>query len=125
MIQDRIITTHDYAWAAGIIDGEGHIGRYEAGYTHPNGRYYAKTQLRLIITQADYNDDISDMLRRFKYIFKTGYYFKRKKQKEHHTQTHTLMITNKKCERVLRLVWPWLGLAKREQAINAYFNPPE
>lgn len=95
----------DLAWAAGIIDGEGHIGLY-LSRTNTGNCYVLKV--------AVVNTNLK-MLERLKSIFNGGSINVRIKKQSHHKQQWCYYACSKKAERVLQSVLPYL-VAKSDQA---------
>ena len=95
----------DLAWAAGIIDGEGHIGLY---LSHTNtGDCYV---LKLVVVNTNLK-----MLERCKEIFGAGSIGNRVKAKMHHKQQWSFYACSKQAEKILQAVRPYL-VAKADQA---------
>lgn len=114
-------TQLDYAWVAGIVDGEGNIGSTQKADDY--GYYLGNPVLRLSITQAsDDKDIIPEMLLRIKNIFSTGNIYKKKSSKHYKKQQYVYYVYGRKAERVIRLIWFRLGEVKKEQAIKAGFK---
>ena len=95
----------DLAWAAGIIDGEGHIGLY-LSHTNTGDCYVLKV--------AVVNTSLK-MLERLKEIFGTGVINNRPQRQAHHKQQWCFYACSKKAEKILDAVRPYL-VAKLDQA---------
>lgn len=102
----------DYAWAAGLVDGEGSF------YANP----VAAWAPRLSIGQKD-----REVLDRFQTLFpfaKLNVYEKHTKTPngDHHYGAFFDLKVNgfEKTQAVFAAIWPWLSTAKREQAKAAF-----
>ena len=102
----------DFAWAAGFFDGEG-----STVCSSNNGN--KNTRIHISIGQKNNGDSIASVLVKFQSIFKNGKLY----QKAHHSRDnnqHQYLVTKPEdvCF-VLRKMWPYLGEAKKTQALLA------
>ena len=108
---DPLVT--NYAWAAGIVDGEGHIGATirSAQASRPNHMVRA---IRLTVPQTD-----PQMLERLPALF-GGRIRKRGEPKPNHKQRWDYTLSGgPRVIKAIELMWPWLGTVKRQQALAA------
>lgn len=90
-----------WAWAAGIIDGEGTI---------------ALNRIRQISYSAILSAEMShhETINKLRRIFKSGYLYERKRNVKH-SKTYTLQLNGFEAINVVRRLLPYL-VTKREQA---------
>lgn len=103
------------AWAAGFIDGEGHIGTHECQKARPTDqRNYAA----ISITVAQCNKEPLERLQKTLELGKIwGPY---KKKNKNHTDFYVFSVTGlEKTQAALTRVWEWLGEVKQKQALGA------
>lgn len=105
------------AWAAGLFDGEGHIGcRDRTGRTHLV-RY--KTPRTLVITISQHHRGV---LQRFQKAVGLGtIYTVHRKRPSGEPYTSYSWRTGKfeYVQAIVAMLWPWLGTVKRTQATRA------
>lgn len=120
----RTINSSDYAWAAGIIDGEGCILRHPRKTIKSNGKVYRDFLFKLSISQAS-SDGIPEILTRFQTIFKCGVINGPYKNSSILTKKpmYLYIVRTDQAKAVIRKLWLYLGDVKRQQAINAGYIP--
>jgi hypothetical protein len=103
----------NYAWAAGIIDGEGHVRFDKTGSLPYKGKSYNSRMVRLSIHQKDRR-----LLDRFQALVGGGHIYAELAQ----GKFRIFQFQMSKARDVIRTcvsVWPYLGPVKRLQVANA------
>jgi hypothetical protein len=104
-----------YAWAAGIVDGEGYIG-----LTTHAGRH-KRRYLRMVIAQSS-TDGTPEMLLKCKALLGGaihGPYFPARNNKKPKYELH---FGSKAARLAIQKIWPWLGTVKQQQALAVGFS---
>lgn len=105
--------THWYAWAAGIIDGEG-------TYHHHISKTGRSWHIRLSVPQATFVEgEPPEMLTRLQEMF-GGSIFQKKVEPERRQMWAWSVHSRESVRTVTDLIWPWLGPPKREQFERAW-----
>jgi len=97
----------EYAWAAGIIDGEGCF----TSQKHSKG---GKKYPRLVISQSS-NCGVPEILLRCKALFGGSINIQAPRGKQD-KPAYKLYLGSKATKLAAEKVWPWLGKLKKEQA---------
>lgn len=105
--------TDEIAWAAGLWDGEGWVGlgahRSHAGYFVVDAE----------VKQS--GSELPEVLSRFQRVVETGRIHGPIRQKNGWNDVYRWRASGiEHVERVMRILWPWLGEVKREQARRAF-----
>ena len=107
-------------WAAGFFDGEG-----STVLTKAKNRTNARVQL--VVSQASSTGEVSELLVRFRDAVAglgsiTGPYWKHSTPKNFPQSTMPIYRFSayglERVQTILGILWPWLGIAKKEQAIK-------
>ena len=99
----------ELAWAAGFFDGEGSTNGLMGGSRRHTG-------VRIRVVQAGWAG--VPLLERFQRAVGTGKIYAIRLRTEHHQATWAYELGRRHdVISVLGLLWPWLGLAKRYQAL--------
>jgi len=101
------------AWVAGFYDGEGSV----CCVTNNNNRF---SRIQLSIGQKNLsNNEIADTLIKFHKIVGVGYIYKKTRIGKEINQHQYFVCKAVDVIKVLKFLWPYLGIQKRNQAKKA------
>lgn len=114
-VTPRSFNREDLAWAAGFYDGEGHT-RYRLLPLDPLRQGNQQVQIGIVINQVSSNLEVLERFRRA--VGGVGAIngpYKKPHQPQHVYSTQSFQHV----QHVICCLWPWLGSAKRNQALKA------
>lgn len=101
----------DLAWAAGFFDGEGSTSAIKRTWGNPPR---SKSYVRMSIRQKAVNREVLDKFCRITGLGKVGSSVETACGPMH----HWYLQRYEHCQALLAMLWPWLGTAKKQQAIK-------
>jgi len=104
--------SYELAWAAGFYDGEGSMS-----CTSNNGHLY--TRIQFSIGQKDYNGCVDERLERFKAVIGVGKIYVKALRGRETNQHQFLIMKTLDIRKAIGLLWPYLSIPKKRQAIRA------
>lgn len=104
----------DWAWLAGIIDGEGNLNYYSQ--VHQNGRSYSRPQIRVANTDVRMIAKVSRILHSEDIIFSYSINQQGKNGKKYKPQMVIQIASSEACLKIVDKILPYLA-NKKEQAI--------
>lgn len=109
------MTREELAWAAGFIDGEGHIGTHECQKSRPTDQ---RNYVAISINVSQCNRQPLDRLQKTLELGKVwGPY---KKKNKTHSDFYLFSVTGiERTQQALAKIWEWLGDIKKVQATEA------